>query len=1055
MGASTYPHDNNALYAKGQDGTAVANTIRTYVGAGVGPEQQTLVNQNYGGYCRHWEQSTFTPYGDCDKELALHDKCGDHNYCYAPWCYVTAACASQDTTKNPRGYTVGPTDAWKNTAGTLLYSYDICGAAACFADDGAAGCPYDPTDNGVERLNCPAFEDPRCLCSGRTPNGNFIGYDGAKTTAQGKHICTQCSSLATTTTVNFGDGTLNSCQVCPTNNPTPACLLPTGGPNRLGAPKGYQYQSSKATINGLCTPTTCFDTFLGGYYKGYDGTTLTAPFYNATVNGQVNDTECAPGYEVYVGEIKITNTGCTSINPYANLTGCIVAPPETSIYNDSNVNRHLCKLEDHHCTSRHGYCKPITTVINSFVWPDITPAIIKRMDGFCYPCPPGAPEGAQNALSISARNTACNNEQECVDECFNAVPSGVTFYDRDTCNDILNDCQKGEFCYGGFCQSCAIVVPTGDADKCSSHVSGQAETNCKANCGRTYKENSEPPTPVNSNYVRFSRLEVLEANNGSTYGGFCTHDDTSKQTVCESGTTNRNSPYFSYNREGGTDTQCSTRACTAGRGVSTAEVRWNPSKDEYVASFCMVTTKNTGGACVYEHTALVNGVSTIFNLAGTCVNGECLPQENQDPAICPDGYVVVKDPNDATKVLYHQPNNGEQCNYSSESEFDRQPRNKNRCGKVGEDNGQHKCEDLPRANKASATMYTHKNDGWGANEDQSISVPWGYAVSYIDEQFLFMMFTENPITPAINNDPDDTLVDIEITVGSLDTIDYKGRALVCDPDMSDVYKEDYGCIIDTFGQFYYQGSNIDFYGFSNDTTKIRHFQAEPNIVAAMPIMLCGSVATRNCFGGVEFSYERSITVAEFCNEQYATCIEVPPATSHGDPIIWTFHDECYDLNKDGLYGATVNPKFSHDVKIGVYNDFMRELVVVDRKDNVILSINSLGEHEIDDKFPYAFSYEEKPCPEEMKQTECQGTFKEWVFDAQEFRYTVHLLRHNYKDAGIPEGDLGYHLDIYPKPYKGLFEDGHLESYSGLFFENPLPEELEYCPGGSERNQGKQ
>merc|ERR1712110_870866 len=105
------------------------------------------------------------------------------------------------------------------------------------------------------------------------------------------------------------------------------------------------------------------------------------------------------------------------------------------------------------------------------------------------------------------------------------------------------------------------------------------------------------------------------------------------------------------------------------------------------------------------------------------------------------------------------------------------------------------------------------------------------------------------------------------------------------------------------------------------------------------------------------------------------------STAHGDPIIWTFYEEGYDLNKDGLYDATVNPRFDHDVKIGVYNDFMRELVVVDDNGNIMISINSLGEYE----------HEEKDCPAEMKQTECFGTYKEWIFDAQEFRYTVHLL----------------------------------------------------------------
>jgi len=178
------------------------------------------------------------------------------------------------------------------------------------------------------------------------------------------------------------------------------------------------------------------------------------------------------------------------------------------------------------------------------------------------------------------------------------------------------------------------------------------------------------------------------------------------------------------------------------------------------------------------------------------------------------------------------------------------------------------------------------------------------------------------------------------------------------------------------------------------------------------------------------------------------------ATAHGDPIIWTFHDECYDLNQDGLYDATYNPRFNHQVKIGVYNEFMRELTVVDNDGNIQISINSLGEFEHDaENYPYGFSFEEKACPMEMDKTECLGTYKEWVFDAQEFRYTVQLLRHDYKDSGIPENDLGWHLDIYPKPYSGFFKPGHLESYSGLFFENPLPEVMEYCPGGASRNDG--
>merc|ERR1719210_588579 len=584
-------------------------------------------------------------------------------------------------------------------------------------------------------------------------------------------------------------------------------------------------------------------------------------------------------------------------------------------------------------------------------------------------------------------------------------------------------------------------------------------TNCENACPKTYEQIPEPPEPK-ENYKRFSLLEQKPSVNGQVYAGWCVGDEflVSRKTICEDGTTNVNSAAFEFNHEvDASNKQCSERKCSAGSGNTNP---WTPS-------YCMVHTKNTGEKCNYHHTAEINGASTNLLLAGTCVNGECQPDEFPTPASCPDGYKIMTEGNN---ILYHEFNNdADGCKAEGEFASGRQPQNRNRCGKTDGTSPNFSCGHLPRANKASATMYTHSFENWPTG-DNTINSEWGYTVSKIDRFFWFMMFTTDPIYPIVDtlpdateSYPDQTLKDIEITVGTDDKINYRGRALVCDPDMTDLYIEDYGCLIDSFGDYSYQGSEITFYGFSNETTRIRHFQAQPLLAVSMPILLCGSVATRNCLGSVDFKYERSTSAEELCNHKYTRCQEVTasptaeptPATSHGDPIIWTFHEECYDLNKDGLYGATVNPKFSHDVKIGVYNDFMRELVVVDRKDNVWLSINSLGEHVVDEKFPYAFSYEEKPCPEEMKESECQGTYKEWVFDAQEFRYTVHLLRHNYKDAGIPEGDLGYHLDIYPKPYKRFFEDGHFESYSGLFFENPLPEELEYCPGGSQRNQAKQ
>jgi len=179
-----------------------------------------------------------------------------------------------------------------------------------------------------------------------------------------------------------------------------------------------------------------------------------------------------------------------------------------------------------------------------------------------------------------------------------------------------------------------------------------------------------------------------------------------------------------------------------------------------------------------------------------------------------------------------------------------------------------------------------------------------------------------------------------------------------------------------------------------------------------------------------------------CN--YNTCCS-PATTSHGDPIIWTFHDECYDLNKDGLWLATSHPAYDHEVKIAVYNDYMRELQVLTKSGDLLLSINNMGEV-VKKNFPYDFSQETLPCPGGMK--ECINEYKEFKFDIQDFQFVVQTLRHDYLDPALKEGENGYHLDIYPKTYE-MF-GAHKNGYSGLYFENPLPDELEYCLGGSLR-----
>merc|ERR550539_1774852 len=135
-----------------------------------------------------------------------------------------------------------------------------------------------------------------------------------------------------------------------------------------------------------------------------------------------------------------------------------------------------------------------------------------------------------------------------------------------------------------------------------------------------------------------------------------------------------------------------------------------------------------------------------------------------------------------------------------------------------------------------------------------------------------------------------------------------------------------------------------------------------------------------CYGQMSCQWYATPSQDYPCGENFTGCVATtatptahPVATSHGDPIIWTFDDECYDLNKDGKYVATKSPKFDHHINIGIYNDFMREVEVVKSNGEVLLSINVNGEYEAEN-YPYNFRVYEKECPAEMKETECVGTY---------------------------------------------------------------------------------
>jgi len=222
-----------------------------------------------------------------------------------------------------------------------------------------------------------------------------------------------------------------------------------------------------------------------------------------------------------------------------------------------------------------------------------------------------------------------------------------------------------------------------------------------------------------------------------------------------------------------------------------------------------------------------------------------------------------------------------------------------------------------------------------------------------------------------------------------------------------------------------------------------------------------------CYGRFDCSYFTSPEAAgKPCGGVYNTCTpsteptpaptpsptpardeDKPPPTLHGDPIIWTLNGECYDLNKDGLYVASTHETFMHDVHIGVYNDFVRELQITDnRSGETVLTISATGNYF--GEWPYGWKASTKKCPDDMKKTECVDTYMEFEFDVQDLNYLVQILRHDYKDPSLKEGELGFHLDVYPRTYDRF--EKRKDGYDGAFFKNPLPNELDYCADDSPR-----
>jgi len=162
------------------------------------------------------------------------------------------------------------------------------------------------------------------------------------------------------------------------------------------------------------------------------------------------------------------------------------------------------------------------------------------------------------------------------------------------------------------------------------------------------------------------------------------------------------------------------------------------------------------------------------------------------------------------------------------------------------------------------------------------------------------------------------------------------------------------------------------------------------------------------------------------------------SSSYGDPIVWTFGGDCYDLNQDGYYLASSSGFYDHEVYISVYNHYMREIQVRSESGDIMLSISNMGEV-LNNNYPFFFKEEMKKC--DLSADKCTFFYKEIAFDAQEFEFVIQILPHKYEDQSLAEGEVGVHLDIYPNPYPGF----NYKEYNGLYFQNPIPETAGECP----------
>jgi len=274
-----------------------------------------------------------------------------------------------------------------------------------------------------------------------------------------------------------------------------------------------------------------------------------------------------------------------------------------------------------------------------------------------------------------------------------------------------------------------------------------------------------------------------------------------------------------------------------------------------------------------------------------------------------------------------------------------------------------------------------------------------------------------------------------------------------DPDDDEcIIGESDTCKIFGAGSYSFSGMEINWSGtVETDDEVTTRFEIPYTTKNLTPRVYCPSGACRGTVQCDMIGPEPCGRVVETCDGTYSpsaspiveplepTTTSQPETTasSHGDPIIWTFFGEVYDLHEDGIFLASSSPEYDHDVYISVHNNYMREIQVVDKSTGILrLSINNMGDV-IKYQFPFHFEQNYRKC-EPHQENECTFFYKEFKFDAQDFEYVVQIHPHDYLDPALQEGEAGVHLDIYPRPFDSFKKN----QYSGLYFHNPLPEECE-------------